>query len=464
MSWLLFLAVGVAAGGVLAWWLMSRRLTRVPALAPATEGPPLLEWILRANGAIGAWLIGPGSREVAVPPSGLPEDLDRVVRARLEHQRLGDGQGVERLGSGTLVYASLDGRAAGLQLPPASSTGVCATALRDLARLLDYDRWRPVLAAVVREQDTRTESVESVALRLAHQLERMLGVETCVALTCASGVEIAGVSLRSDRRLLRALVEEGSPLELVTLGRAGEQSGVVSPFGLVRADRRKRRDPAFVCPIPGDYGIAGAIAVWTPGGAEPAGPALAAFRGAIQAAGPRLQAALELRELEEAVNRDPLTGLRNRRGFDEVMKSFGEPSGALIYADIDHFKSVNDRLGHPAGDAALVHMSRILIQAVRDEDTVARIGGEEFAIWLPAATLERGREVAERVRQALAWSDWKWQGETQKLTASFGVAACPDTAATREGLPAQADAALYDAKRGGRNRVAVTGQETTSQP
>lgn len=463
MTALFWGAAGVAVGTAIAWWLMSRRLTQAPSAAPATDGPPLLEWILRANGATGAWLLGPGAREVAIPTHGIPEDLDRLVHARLEHQRLSDGKGVERLGSGTLVYASLDGRAAGLQLQHGSSAATRATALRDLARLLDYDRWRPVLAAVAKEQDTRSESVGSVALRLAHQLERMLGVETCVALPRAGGVEIAGVSLRSDRRLLRALAEEGSPMEQVAFGRAGEQTGVVAPFGLVRADRRKRRDPAFVSPIPGESGPGGAIAVWTPGGMEPNGPALEAFRAAILAAGPRLSAAMERRQLEDAANQDPLTGLRNRRGFDEVMKSFGEPAGALIYADIDHFKDVNDRLGHPAGDAALKHMSRILLQAVRDDDTVARIGGEEFAVWLPLASLDRGREVAERIRHALDSTDWKWQGVKQTLTASFGVSACPDTAATREMLPAQADAALYQAKRAGRNRVSVWKDERTQK-
>lgn len=451
------MVVGGLVGAGASVWMVRRRMIRSTVAAPPAEGPPLLEWILRANGATGAWLIGPGTREVAVPKHGIPDDLDRTVRARLEHQRMGDGQGVERLGSGTLVFASLDGRAAGLQLPHDSSTGVRATAQRDLARLLDYDRWRPVLAAVVRDQDSPGESVESVALRLAIQLERMLGVETCVALPRSGGVEIAGVSLRSDKRLLRALVEKGSVLEQVASGASGPQTGVVSPFGLVRADRRKRGDPAYVCPIPGEKGPAGAIAVWTGEGAEPSGQ-LAAFRTAIEAAGPRLLAALERRALEEAAARDPLTGLRNRRGFDEVMTSFGDPAGALIYADFDHFKKVNDKFGHPAGDDALKHMSKILMQAVRDDDTVARIGGEEFAIWLPAASLARGREVAERIRQALAFSDWKWQGERWRLTASFGVAACPETAATRDGLPAQADAALYAAKRAGRDQVAVSGR------
>jgi diguanylate cyclase (GGDEF)-like protein len=197
------------------------------------------------------------------------------------------------------------------------------------------------------------------------------------------------------------------------------------------------------------------VAVWTQDGAEPVGPLLAAFRSAVETAGPRLLAAIERRELTDAAIRDPLTGLRNRRGLGEVMTSISTPGGALVYADLDEFKALNDALGHPAGDAALVHVAKLLILAVRDQDTVARLGGEEFAIWLPGATLERGRQVAERIRQALAWSEWNWQGARRQLRASFGVSACPDTSATKEGLPAQADAALYQAKRTGRDRVVV---------
>ena len=449
----LSLAAGFAAGTALRK-LSGPRAVRPPR-RPVGEGPPLLEWILRANGADGAWLVGPGTREVAVPTGGVSEDLDHVVRSRLEHQRMGDGQGVERLGSGVLIFASLEGRAAGLHLPSAAAPDDVAVAQRDLARLLDYDRWRPVLVDVAKEQETPGESVDSVALRLAHQLERILGVETCVALSEGAGVRICGVSLRTDRRLLRTLVEEGSPLELAALGRAGSTAGVSAPFGGVIADRRHRRDPAFVCPIPGDKGPLGAVAAWTPDGAEPSGPQLAAFRGAIDTAGPRLLGALERRALTDAAVRDPLTGLRNRRGLGEVMTSISFPMGALIYADLDEFKKLNDTLGHPAGDAALIHVSRLLIQAVRDNDTVARLGGEEFAIWLPGAALERGRQVAERIRQALTYSEWKWEGTAWRLRASFGVAACPDTSATKEGLPAQADAALYEAKRGGRDRVVV---------
>lgn len=456
MSTVLLVLPAAAAGAmatVVTLWLLRRRSSRLSQ--PSAEGPPVLEWILRANAARGAWLVGPGTREIAAPRGGIPESLNRNIQARLEQQRSGDGRGVERFDSGILVYASLDGRAAALFLPPDCSTGDKATSLNDLARFLDYDRWKPVLVDVAREQGTVGESVESIALRLAHQLERLLGVESCVALARATGVEITGVSLRSDRRLMKTLVEGGSALELASLGRSSGMSGVVAPFGEVVSDRRKRKDPAFVWPIPGVAGALGAVAVWTPGGAEPAGTTLSDFRTAVANASPRLQGALERSSLQDSAARDSLTGILNRRGLAEVMTSISNQSGALVYADIDRFKILNDSLGHPAGDDALKHFSRVLMQAVRDQDSVARIGGEEFAIWIPDATLERGRQVAERIRQGLAWSDWKWQGERWPLTASFGVAACPESSATREGLAMQADAALYEAKRRGRDRVAV---------
>ena len=454
----LLLAFGLGGAG---FWLLARgRRTIPPAPAPTAEGPPLLEWLLRANGALGAWLVGPGSRESAAPRGGFPTDLDRVVRDRLEHHRLGDAQGVERLDGGTLVYASLDGRAAGLVLPDESGTGARAAALRDLARLLDFDRWRPVLVEVEKQQGRPDESVESVALRLAHQLERLLGVETCVAVARATGVEIAGVSFRSDRRLLGTVVEEGSALDCVARGDSGPLVAAELPMGGVVPDRRQRRERAWVVPLAGDSGPIGAVAVWTPEGAEAGGAVLAGFRSAVSAGASRLAAAMERQALTEKAIRDPLTGLLNRRGLQESMTSVSTPVGALVYGDLDHFKALNDGLGHPAGDAALVHFSRLLIQAVRDDDVVGRIGGEEFALWLPGASLERGRQVAERLRQALAYSDWRWQGERRSLTASFGVAACPETTSTREGLPLQADAALHEAKHAGRDRVAVAAQRS----
>ena len=448
----LALAIGAGAG----WWIARRRTGAQLGQLPVSEGPPLLEWILRANGALGAWLEAPGKRQVARSARAPSPSFDEIIQARLQQQRGSDGQGVERLESGTLVYASLDGRAAGLLLDNRVSTAGREAAMRDLARLVDYDRWRPVLADLAKQQDTAGESVESVAMRLAHRLERTLGVEVCVVAPSMSGVQVAGVSLRSDRRLLGTLVEAGSQLEVVVAGRSDAISGSPMPFGDRAGDRRHAGGPAYLCGIRGDHGIVGAVALWTPGGTQPlGGTELAELNRSLEIAGPRLQAAVERRDLADAALRDPLTGLLNRAGLEQAMGLMGTMGGVLIYADLDHFKALNDKFGHPAGDSALVHVARLLGRAVRAHDSVARIGGEEFAIWLPAAPLERGRQVAERIRQAVVWAGWRWEGETRSITASFGVAAWPETCGNREDLAAQADAALYDAKRAGRDRVAV---------
>ncbi len=131
----------------------------------------------------------------------------------------------------------------------------------------------------------------------------------------------------------------------------------------------------------------------------------------------------------------------------------GDAAGALIVADLDSFASLNDALGHPAGDAALVHFANTLNYVVREKDLAARIGGQEFAVWLPDADLSSALMVANRIRERLESSSWDWQGRSWPLSASFGVADCPENTHSLDNLMARADTALYRAKREGRNRV-----------
>lgn len=162
--------------------------------------------------------------------------------------------------------------------------------------------------------------------------------------------------------------------------------------------------------------------------------------------------------LFETSRTDGLTGLANRHGFDEQLELELERSRrtaqplALVLADIDHFKELNDRFGHPAGDAALIAVGHAALDAVRKIDTMARIGGDEFALILPATGADGALEVAERLRDeiphvAIAADD--------SLTMSFGVVEFPLDAETREGLVQAADRALYRAKGLGRNRSVV---------
>ena len=144
------------------------------------------------------------------------------------------------------------------------------------------------------------------------------------------------------------------------------------------------------------------------------------------------------------------------REFERLLGMHAGPSppiATLIYADLDRFKKLNDTLGHAAGDAALRHIAGILVSAVRDKDLVARIGGEEFAVWMPHTPMDAGLEVAERIRRTVETKAWRWDGEPHPLTLSCGVASYPASVRDVKNLRAAADAALYRAKEAGRNRV-----------
>jgi len=158
-----------------------------------------------------------------------------------------------------------------------------------------------------------------------------------------------------------------------------------------------------------------------------------------------------------AASIDPLTGLFNRRGFAEACARMiereakaGRPVTAFIL-DIDYFKSINDRFGHPAGDEILKLFAAVVANNLRISDLSGRIGGEEFAALLPCA-LEEGALVAERVRESFAASGIVSDDGPVETTVSIGVAGGP-AGTELEVLLAAADTALYQAKRGGRNRV-----------
>jgi diguanylate cyclase (GGDEF)-like protein len=233
---------------------------------------------------------------------------------------------------------------------------------------------------------------------------------------------------------------------------AAELETFEPPLDPAPGERRQGARAALLLPLDEGGSRLGAVVLWPLGGRLPP-TAFGAVREALRRAGPRVSRAREAHELRHAALRDALTGLGNRRRLELAMHDIAVEQGALVLLDLDHFKKLNDTLGHPAGDAALVHVAGIVRHAVRRQDVVARVGGEEFAIWLPGATLAAGTRLAERVREQLAVSGWAWQGRAWPLTASIGVAHWPETSQHVDNLAAQADAALYAAKQGGRNRV-----------
>jgi len=272
------------------------------------------------------------------------------------------------------------------------------------------------------------------------------------------GVRVIGVSGRADRRLLDGLLSPESELAQVAQGLAEPHVTNGDPLQGVVPDRRTRSGSVLLLPMKSGHQLVGAVAIWLAGGKEPTGSSRMELMEAITAAGPRIKKAQAADHHQSRATLDPLTGLPNRRGFDESFTLITAKEGALIYADVDRFKNLNDTLGHPAGDAALFHFARIIQQQIRTGDVAGRIGGEEFAIWLPKTSLELGARIAERIRLKLETTSWDWQGRIWPLSASFGVAACPETSSSLDNLPVQADSALYAAKRSGRNRVERAGR------
>lgn len=163
-------------------------------------------------------------------------------------------------------------------------------------------------------------------------------------------------------------------------------------------------------------------------------------------------------EYRDAADRDPLTRLLNRRGFERfapTLKRGEQLNGTVIACDIDHFKTVNDRHGHAKGDLVLIAFADLLRQFVPAKASVSRFGGEEFVVCLPDASAQDAGQIANAIRLAFEHRDWSDIGINPKITASFGIG-CPEAGdhSIHDAI-ARADRALYAAKSAGRNRVAT---------
>ncbi len=461
-----------AAGGmalVLGWTIRWRpgRLRR--------RGPPplalheVLDLIRQAYGASAGWAIGTAEGPFDTPATHDP--------ARLEQRRRG---------AALVQLASVDGRlhvvrdpdavyvavgdfpyAAGLALEGAllddTSVDRLAAALRRFVagmRLGDEQSTAPrarivagrmarLAAGAVTLEGTARAAVE-LAAQLTHRPAALViaGDEPrIIAISSAADKRLGGIALPHQSAVARAIAF-GIPVAT----RGGEDVFGAGP-GVPELRRNERAGTAY--PLLDGSIIVGALVVLGPP-LEPDAPILDDLGPVLTDLGPRIAAAQAVHEAERRALVDPLTGLRNRRELERAMAAYGprasEPA-TLIYVDLDHFKRLNDTLGHPAGDAALRHVARLLEAAVRDGDLVARIGGEEFAVWLPRTPLREGMEVAERIRRSVAERPLTWTGTVYPLTASCGLACYPQPIGDLLNLPAAADAALYRAKQGGRNRV-----------
>jgi diguanylate cyclase (GGDEF)-like protein len=161
---------------------------------------------------------------------------------------------------------------------------------------------------------------------------------------------------------------------------------------------------------------------------------------------------VEIARLARLAQVDPLTGALNRRGIETEVPPDGATRMSVAMIDVDHFKRVNDTLGHPTGDLVLQHVATAIASVLRTNDAVIRYGGEEFLVVLPEVGIHDALMVAERLRATIAAAPTAIPGGELHVTVSIGVAERqPDE--LRDALIARADAALYQAKAAGRDRV-----------
>jgi diguanylate cyclase (GGDEF)-like protein len=458
-------ATGLALGPLVRVWLADEALMR------PSDFEHLLDLLRRAHGARAGWVVGLDDTELEAVESG---QLDRAVRQRgaaLVQLASVDGRAhVAREAAGSYVAVGDFPFGAGLLLPQPDAPPQLAEAVADELRRLvaglrvaqrhESDEQPaqliPKQLATIAAGAQTLEGIAKAGVTLAQQIIQRGAVIVLQGLGAAAGeARIVAVSGAADSRLEGLTLGPDAPALRAIASRVPVASqGAEDVFGTTVADRRRRDRAGTAYPLLDGHFAIGALVIMglpLPGGA----PAGGQLQRLVAELGSRLAAARAVHEAEQRAVRDPLTGLRNRRELERAM-GMGNKAPAiatLIYADIDNFKRLNDTLGHAAGDAALRHVARILESAVRDKDLVARIGGEEFAVWMPHSPIESGLEVAERIRATVESSVWRWSGEAYALSISCGVAGYPDTVRELANLRGVADAALYAAKQGGRNRV-----------
>jgi len=467
-------ATGLSLGPLVRVWLADEPLTR------PSDFQHTLDLLRRAHGARAAWAVGLDDSEVEVLGR---EEVDGPARER---------------GAALVQLASVDGRAhvardpagsyiavgdfpfgAGLLLPQPDATPQKAAAVTEelrrivagmrLARLHEPGE-QPAhlvskqLAAIAGGGQT-LEGIAKAGVVLAQQFTQRGVAIVLQGIGPASGtLRIVAVSTAADSRLEGLVLPSAAPaVRAIASGVPVVSRGAEDVFGSALPDRRRQDRAGTAYPLFDGHFVIGALVVTGP--QLPPGTQVAdQLQRLVSELGSRLPAARAIFEAEQRAVSDPLTGLRNRRELERALTLQGSkapPIATLIYADLDHFKKLNDTLGHAAGDAALRHVARILEGAVRDKDLVARIGGEEFAVWMPHTPMESGFEVAERIRATIESTAWRWSGEPHGLTISCGVAAYPDTVRDVANLRGAADAALYAAKQRGRNRVERAQGEVT---
>ena len=302
-------------------------------------------------------------------------------------------------------------------------------------------------------------------LAATHRLDALVAavLDTAVQATRARGGRLmlydGDTGQATEQARIGSALGSRTDLPMVVSAGAGLEGLALAEMAPRSADQPRA---VLTAPIVREDTLLGLVTVVDPEGGRFARGDFETLAGLAVQAGVAIENARLHAVVEQQAVTDALTGLANRRQFYDVLgreferaQRFGHELG-LIMLDIDDFKQVNDTLGHLAGDVVLHEVAAALQDMIREIDVAARYGGEEFAVLLPQTGREGAASLAERLRIAIAERDIVFAGAPiEGITASFGVSAGPEDGMGQLDLVASADAALYRAKRQGKNDVVV---------
>jgi diguanylate cyclase (GGDEF)-like protein len=462
MSTIVTLLAGIAGGMVLAVMgiphLRKRlRSGRDLATLPA-DMRHVLDLIRRAHGAHAACVMEQDddpvwSKSTPAPP---PRLIERTVMLaslalaeRREHVVKEDGvivaYGDGRLGGAVLFAYSVDGEAV-------------RAASADLRRMLAefvVSRTSGERTAPQRRSSPEwltPDTIEGVGAALCEAARRRTSHPAAVVTRdpLTQQASVTAVSAGADRRLMRTSIAPGSVVGRACIGDITSTGEGGELFGTHRYNRRRREERGEVFSLSdGSQGV-GALVVFN--GAETLDSRVKEqVEGLVDAAGPILGRTVDLYAARHRAMTDELTGQPNRHALEHAMREHPSAPCSLLGVYVDQL----DGLPAPAASAALKHVARIFRRSLRDYDVPARVGDEDFALFLPDTPFHHAFEVAERVRVAVSEEVFDWAGGEHLLTCSFGVASVPEASETTEGLLEAASVALHEARREGANRISA---------